>query len=225
VFFKSEDGINWSNLGFTSRIPSFVTIIGISSFSRWTLSNDNNPLPVHFILFNAKCEGNNVSLTWKTAQEQNSSHFDIERSVDGIRWITIGNLPAAGNSNTEISYSFTDNNSVQNGFYRIAEHDLSGRIQYTSILQSSCNATDAFSLWPNPFHDIIFINIVAGNESQAMIKIFDSKGALVKVQRVAVLQGSNQLSVNMNSLASGVYQLLVDWNNGQTRKTVQILKQ
>jgi Secretion system C-terminal sorting domain len=227
VLFKSENTTNWLNQGFTSRntTGNFVEKTGISSFSRWTLSNVNNPLPVQFILFNVKCEGNKVVVTWKTAQEQNSSRFDIERSSDGIRWTVIGNLPAAGNSITERSYSFTDTSPVQNSYYRIAEYDLDGRVQYTSQLRSSCNTTDAFSLWPNPFHDLLFINIVAGNESQAMIKIFDSKGALVKVQRAIVLQGSNQLNVNMNSMASGVYQLLIDWNNGQTRKTVQILKQ
>ena len=183
------------------------------------------PLPVQFILFNAKCEGNKVPVTWKTAQEQNSSHFNIERSPDAIHWTAIGNLPAAGNSSIERSYSFTDNSPVQNGFYRIAEHDLDGRVQYTSILQSSCSATDVFSTWPNPVRDRVFINIVTGEESRATIKLFDSKGALVKVQAATVLIGNNQLSIDMKSLAAGVYSLSVVWNNGQMKKAVQVLKQ
>jgi hypothetical protein len=227
VLFKSDNAINWSAEGFTSRdaTANFVEKTGIGSFSRWTLSSIDNPLPVRFILFNANCEGNKVLITWKTAQEQNSSHFNIERSADGIRWTVISSLPAAGNSNTESSYSYTDNNPVQNSYYRIAEHDLDGRVQYTSILRSSCNATDVFNLWPNPTHDMIFINIVAANESQAMIKVFDSKGALAKVQKATVLQGSNQISIDMKSLANGVYHLSTEWNNGQMKKTVQVLKQ
>src|SRR4030095_477593 len=51
-------------------------------------------LPVTFISFNAHCKDNKVIITWKTAQEQNSNHFDIERSVDGIRWTVIGRHPA-----------------------------------------------------------------------------------------------------------------------------------
>ena len=65
----------------------------------------------------------------------------------------------------------------------------------------------------------------ADNASQVMIKIFDSKGALVKMQRAMVLQGSNQFNVDMKSLASGVYSVSIDWNNGQMKKTVQVLKQ
>ena len=228
LFFESPDAINWTNLGFTSRdvVTNFVEKTGINSFERFTLFNDNNPLPVRFIFFNAKCEGAKVLLTWKTAQEQNSSHFNIEKSVDGVSWAVINSLPAAGNSNTKHSYSFTDSNPEQNSFYRIAEYDLNGRVQYTNILRSSCNTTtDVFKLWPNPVRDVVFINIITGSESRAMIKVFDSKGDLVKIQSATVLQGSNQLSIDMRSMAKGVYSLTVYWNNGQTKQTAQVLKQ
>ena len=182
-------------------------------------------LPVRFISLNANCEKNKVLLTWKTAQEQNSNRFDIERSVDGSHWTVIGNLQAAGNSSIEKTYSFTDNTPLQNNFYRIGEYDLGGRVQYSSILRSSCNTTDVFSVWPNPVHDRIFINIVSGNASQATINIFDSKGALVKTQRTNLLKGSNQLSADIKMLANGVYHLSVNWNNVQMKKTMQLVKQ
>ncbi len=227
VFFKSDNLIDWSNQGSDSRSANgnFVSKNNIASFSRWTLSVVNNPLPVLFILFNVKCEDNKVLVTWKTAQEQNSSHFNIERSNDGTRWTVIGNLPAAGNSPNENSYSFTDNSPVENGFYRIAQYDLDGKVQYTSILRSTCTIADAFRLWPNPVHNKIFINIVSGNASQAAITIFDSKGALVKIQKATILRGSNQLSVDMASFANGIYSVSVDWNSGQIKKTVQVMKQ
>ena len=227
VFFESPDAINWTNQGFTLRDPvgNFVEKTGINNFSRFTLSNDNNPLPVHFISFNSSCEKDKVLLTWKTAQEQNSSHFEIERSVDGRGWIVIGNVPAAVNSTIEKNYSFTDNNSLQNYYYRIAEHDLNGRVQYSNILRTSCYNADVFRVWPNPAHEMVFINITSSGESQAVIKVFDSKGALVKEQKSTLLQGNNQVSINMRSLADGIYSLSVEWNNGQMKKTVQLLKQ
>src|SRR4030095_95419 len=228
VFFKSNDGINWSVLGFTSRdtVTNFVAATGLVSLYRLTLSTLNNsPLPVVFILFNAKCEGNKVGLTWKTAQEQNSDHFNIERSTDGNHWTVIGNLPASGNSGNEKTYLFTDNSPLQNGLYRIAEYDLDRRVQYTSVIRSSCSTPDVFSLRPNPFHDFVFINLIAGNESQATIKVFDSKGALVKVQRTNVLQGSNLFNIDLKSMTNGIYHLEIDWNNGQMKKAVQVIKQ
>jgi hypothetical protein len=59
-----------------------------------------------------------------------------------------------------------------------------------------------------PVHDKTFINITADNDSPVMIMIFDSKGGLVKVQRAMALQGSNQFSVDMKLLSSGVYSVI-----------------
>ncbi|MBC7935869.1 MAG: T9SS type A sorting domain-containing protein, partial [Rhizobacter sp.] len=113
----------------------------------------------------------------------------------------------------------------QNTYYRIAEYNLNGNIQYSNQFRSSCNGTDAFRLWPNPVHDRLFINIVTGNQSQAILKVYDSKGALVKVQTAIVSPGSNQLKVDMTALANGIYSFVAEWNNGQMKKAVQVRKQ
>lgn len=226
VFFKN-DGTSWANLGFNSRdtVANFVEKSGISSFGRFTLSNINSPLPVRYTFFNVKCEDSKVQINWKTGQEQNSSHFNIERSADGINWSVIGTLPAKGNSNTESSYSFTDSDPRQTNLYRIAEYDLDSHIQYTSVLRSMCNGTDQFSLWPNPVYDRVYFNIVASGNSPAMIRIFDSKAALVKMQKLSVVQGSNQFNVDLSSLANGVYLFAIEWNYGEMKKEVRIIKQ
>lgn len=227
VFWKSPDNSNWSNEGFTSRntTGNYVEKTGVNSFSRWTLSSIDNTLPVQFILFNAKCDGDNIVINFKTAQEQNSSHFNIEKSTDGIRWVVIGRLPAAGNRNNESSYLFTDTNPVQNSYYRIAEFDFDRRVQYTSILRSSCDTRDVFKVWPNPVNKIAFINISANNGSPAIIKVFDNKGALIKIQKATLLQGSNQINVDMKKWSGGIYHIVAEWNNGQMKKTVQVVKQ
>jgi len=181
-------------------------------------------LPVRFTEFNTRCENKGAVLTWKTAQEQNSHHFEIERSENGIVWNVIGQVPAAGNSNIERSYSFTDNDP-KNSFYRIAEHDLDGRSQYTNILHLSCNPITKFSAWPNPVQDKLFITMNSENVSPVLIRVFDNKGSLMKVQRVISAVGSNQLKVDMKSLANGVYSISIDPGNGQKIKTVQVVKQ
>jgi hypothetical protein len=181
-------------------------------------------LPVRFISFNANCEGNKISLTWKTAQEQHSNHFTIERSMDAVLWKSIADEASSNKGNTENSYSFTDKNVAPNAYYRIAEHGLDGAIHYSIVLQASCKLPDAFNLWPNPFHDLLFVNVFAEKESQAIIKIFDSKGSLVKMQKANFLRGNNGVSLNMKFFTAGVYHLSLVWENGQNNKTMQIIK-
>jgi hypothetical protein len=226
VLVESKDTLHWNSRAFTTRSTAvnFVEKTALNSFARFTLSADNNPLPVRFVSFNTKCESNRVIITWKTAQEQNSSHFNIEKSLDGSNWSVIGSRQAAGSSTTSGDYSFTDNNPVQNSFYRIAQYDADGSFQYTGVVKSSCSIADALNVWPNPFHNTVFVNITAAGPSQAVIKIFDSKGALLKIDRASVVPGTNQFGVDIASFANGVYQLSVEWGNGQ-KKIIPVMKQ
>src|SRR5260221_8756447 len=58
VLWRSPDNIIWSEQGFTLRntATNYVEKTGIDAFSSWTLSSISAPLPVTFILFNARCE-------------------------------------------------------------------------------------------------------------------------------------------------------------------------
>lgn len=228
VFIKSTDnGVLFSNEGFSARdtVLNYVEKTGINSFARFTLANGNYALPVHLTAFNVKCIGTNAAVTWKTAQEQNSSHFNIESSADGMLWAAVGTLQAAGNSSSEKSYSFIYNNPGQKSYYRIAQYDRDGTVRYTSILRSSCAMSDAFLVWPNPVKSNLHVSITSANASDAVIRIFDSKGSLVKYQSAGIVQGSNQLHMDVSAMAGGVYTLSVEWNNGQMRKAMQIVKQ
>ncbi len=229
VLWKSTNTTTWINMGFDSRDATinYVEKTGLADFSRWTLSSLTNPLPVNFILFNVACNNTSASIMWTTAQEQNTSKFDIEKSSDGIVFTTIGTVPAAGNSNIEKTYYFTDNNnSTATTFYRIAETDRNGRIQYTAINRLHCGTiTDYFKVWPNPAQQVLFANLYAEMALPVTFKIVDSKGALVLLQKNNLAKGSNQLNINISLLASGIYQMIAEWDNGKNYKTTKLIKQ
>ncbi len=86
--FKSTDNITWQNEGFTSRNASlnYVEKMAIPSFSRWTLSNNANPLPLEFTAFEAICNKGNIDLTWATEREDNLNYFEVEYSSNATNW-------------------------------------------------------------------------------------------------------------------------------------------
>ena len=77
-------------------------------------------------------EGNVINdvnvLEWETASENNSDYFDVEWSMDGEIWRTIGDVKASGNSTESINYNFTHHN-YQKGFnyYRLVQVDIDGK--------------------------------------------------------------------------------------------------
>jgi FlgD Ig-like domain len=98
-------------------------------------------LPINLTDFNLTCQNGQVKLTWKTAQEMNSSYFNAERSADGINWTVIKRVAAAGNSTTETSYSVTDNNPGK--FYRIAGYDADGKKTLSKTITANCGGSNA----------------------------------------------------------------------------------
>ncbi len=227
LFWRSPDNTNWSLQGFSTRNTTlhYVGLTGIDAFSRWTLSSPSNPLPVTFISFSAKCNSGKVLLIWKTAQEINTSHYDIERTYNSGNWSVTGTVPAAQATGTQNDYSFTDNNPEQRNYYRIAEYDLNGRPQNTSVVNTACESNDVFMLWPNPASQNVYINMSVANNTKAFINVFDSKGALIKMQNYSLVQGSNRLMVDVSGFAGGVYQFVITWNNGSDQRTVRVVKQ
>lgn len=225
VLWKNVNGNTWTNEGFTSRDAgiNYVEKTGIASFSRWTLSSPGNPLPVEFTLFNTRCENGKVLLTWKTAQEINSSNFNIEKSPNGANWTVIGTIPAAGSSNTERTYQFTDHSPLPGGLYRIAQYDIDGKSKYSIVVNSSCNGTENMKLWPNPAKVTVWLSIITNTGTPVQIKIYDSRGAIVHIQKATLATGSNQVAVPLNRLSNGIFELVVDFMNGK-RKSLKFVK-
>lgn len=77
-----------------------------------TIANMGAPLSVTVIHFSAACENGRTVLNWTTASEQDSNRFEVQRSIDGIAWENIGEIPAAGNSNQLIDYTFEDPDNI-----------------------------------------------------------------------------------------------------------------
>jgi len=172
---------------------------------KWSLTNviqflKDIPLPVKLTYFNVKAEGKKAHLSWQTATEQNSDRFDIERSVDGLRFEKIGAVNAAGNSNIHIDYNFFDL-APKNGinYYRLKEVDIDSRQQFSEIRTAHFGDDAVFALYNNPTNgsDLkLTINVLP-----SVLSVFDASGR--KVKEMNITSGSNSLSVA--GLASGTY--------------------
>jgi hypothetical protein len=89
------------------------------------------PLPVELLYFEGYYYNSLNRLKWSTASEQNSHYFDIEHSVDGELWNSVGLIAAAGNSNQKINYEYSvmiENFTIN--YYRLKQIDFNGDYKY-----------------------------------------------------------------------------------------------
>src|SRR5215203_25000 len=206
----------------TIRLQSASTTAWNINWLQFSLGNQA-PLPVKFVYFNAQCKGGSVNLQWKTAQEQSSSRFAVQRSNDGANWSEIGSMAAAGQSTSEKSYSFVDKNASSSGsMYRVVEYDYTGQQIMSSIVRSNCSAVNDISLYPNPSSGFSAVNITLERSTNITLQVVDAKGSVVQQKQVLLPSGSNTLPINLTSYPDGVYTINVNYNG--ERKSLKLIK-
>ena len=176
------------------------------------------PLPVKLASFQARQEANQVHLIWSTTEESNSYSFEIERSSNGKTWLLLASQKAAGESNTNSSYSYTDAGALKGrSYYRLKMIDLDQTFAYSSIVSVINESAGSLTSWPNPSHDFITIKgLTAGDH----IQIVNALGV-----KVASMVGrDDNFKYDISSLATGIYVIFVTNANGQVL-THRIAKQ
>jgi hypothetical protein len=197
------------------RLRSSPRVRGYGVFT-FGSPNPDVPLPVALTHFTASFQHNNVILDWETSSEQNSSHFNVQRSKDGLVFNTIGRITSAGNSTDNIKYQFTDAKVADDlagaVYYRLEQVDVDGSTDYSSVVVVLL-PDEAFAIkgvYPNPFQGDLVINITGAKEQRLFIRLLDVKGRQLLEQNVTILVGENIMPVMRgNHLQAGIYILEV----------------
>lgn len=182
---------------------------GVVGFSWFGVGGDNeNPLPVELLSFTGICNDSTVEITWKTASENNSSNFKIEKSDRlGENWNVIHQIDAAGNSNQLLTYSFSDYDlGLEENIYRLKQIDIDGKEKiYGPIIVDCYSDGNFFSVFPNP-SDCNF-NLYVRNKAligKSIIQVMDANGSLVFSQIVQIEEGMNLFNL-YQCFPSGLY--------------------
>jgi Secretion system C-terminal sorting domain len=156
-----------------------------------------------------------IGLSWTTAQESNSAHFDIERSLDGSVWTIIGEKAAKGYSSLPSNYSFTDEKpSSGMNDYRLRMVDLDGKYTYSAIVViHSGSLISHIHFFPNPARD--YVNIALGGvvATKMTIRLINQSGQILQ-EKTAVGGNGATVSFPVQQYAAGLYILSVDGSDG-----------
>jgi len=179
-------------------------------------------LSVELLSFTGQQQGDHVGLNWITSQEVNSDYFQVQRSIDGVSFISLGEVNAAGNSLSPLSYDFVDTNPVEGvNYYRLKAVDLDGSFEYSNILSFVFRPGEAFSLYPNPFADELFVRINGIDRGTINFELYNANGQRIRQEAWEAI-GSDLKQVEVSDLAEGVYFYKI-WNGGSV-KTGEIIR-
>lgn len=158
-----------------------------------------------------------VQLSWTTASENGVGSFDVQRSVDGVNFVTVGHVAGTG-SVTGSSYTYTDSGLSGQVWYRLMLTDGNGVVSYSSIVVVDGAAGDlTVRLAPNPSSSGSAVNLLVNvpTAQPAQIGVWSLAGAPLYRQDVALVAGANSLIVRPRMvLPPGVYVVKVVLSSG-----------
>ena len=180
------------------------------------------PLPLHRIDISATRNSNGAIISWKTEQNDEAREFEVQRSTDGIHFITIRSVIAVPGKNdySEEDLSFdTQSTSI---YYRIKEIDWTNQEYYSSVARLSSKVNDAVSVYPNPAKNNITISgyVVKG---RLAVQLFDAAGRLVLKESWQLSEGNYSKTIRIENLEAGIYWLEV--SNALRNHRVKIVKE
>jgi large repetitive protein len=176
-------------------------------------------LPVEIISFYAICQLHGIEIIWQTASEQNNSHFIIEKSHDALIFNPIGIIKGKGNSNIEVSYSFTDNHiqSIDN-YYRLKQVDYDGNYQWSNAIycSSACNATNESKVlvfFNKEFNELI-VSYYGSYVGIAQFEIIDITGKTLYRYEIYI-DTENFSTIFFTNLPSSIYLYSLTYEKNQ----------
>jgi hypothetical protein len=175
-------------------------------------------LPLKLLSFDAKLADKKVALQWTTTEEENVSHFEVEKSTDGSAFAGLGTVPVKSGTGTK-NYFFTDNSVLgHSNYYRLKMVDRDGTFSYSKVSRVKMGGTgNTLSLYPNPAKDRLTISLKAG-AGPVNVSLQDASGRTIKTYSVQSDGREINQVADISSLQRGLYFISF---NGQSVRFVK----
>lgn len=209
---NSATNFGWAVLGTAESTVStalrFASSENPATTSRPQITVTYNVVtPVKLADFFAIGKGPQVLLRWKTVSEQQNDFFEIEHSNNGQAFSAIGQVKGAGNSNQVNEYSFMHEAGEGKHYYRLAQHDFDGKVNYSPVVSVTSSAATELRLSPNPAR--AFLKPESNRSLDgAWYQVISITGSKL---RTGVLNGQ----ISLAGLVPGIYQLRVITTSGE----------
>lgn len=217
IRLSKYDGYVWTNYMNNTTLNTnekTFTVSGITSFSKFALTDFNSPLPVSMLSLNSTLSGNTVKLKWSTAIEINNSGFELQRmdaNNQNSEFIKIGFVTGKGSTNTTTNYSFDDKNLQAGKYkYRLKQIDFNGNYEYhnlNGVVEIGVPTKyDLSQNYPNPFNPVTKINFELPYDSKVTMIIYDMTGREIKTLVNEVKQAGYYTQMfDASGISSGTY--------------------
>ncbi len=157
-------------------------------------------------LFNKKAQ-----LNWSVSQSSQIAYFKIERSTDGIHFISTSTVLASPDNTTIINYTAKDNPAINHSrqlYYRLKIIGIDGSVTYSKTLAFTYGEPNmpSIKIAPNPVKDVMQLKITSLTDNKLQLFFYDVTGRFIKTINTNVNKGNSTLTIeDFMDWPAGIY--------------------
>ncbi|MBD3626832.1 hypothetical protein [Cyclobacterium sp.] len=166
-------------------------------------------LPLQWGDFSGQACGERNCLNWTTVQEKNTSHFVIEKSLNGHEWEALPiTVPARGQSKSLLAYQAEDGSVADKQvFYRLRQVDRDGTFVYSDVIRVENHFLKKKPLpFPNPTMDFIHFD----SEAKILRVRLSSQDQRINTTAKIEQIGEGRYRIDMRDYPSAHYLLILE---------------
>ncbi len=202
--------------GFSYATRTYTEHYGSSHYSYSANANDTVHFMVTYYYYDPLVLATNISsftasrendetakLNWSTSVIHQGLVYEIQKSTNGIDFVTIGKVDEDNTGNYVFRYAVAGNEKTKLYFrLKLVDANAAATFSETKMVDmSQATAGKSWLLYPNPSDK--FINIVFDEFKNWQVTIFSANGSLVQQNR---FMNSNTAHIDFNlALARGAY--------------------
>lgn len=181
------------------------------------------PVPVTFLDVKAAWRNKDVLVSWDVAQEENISHYEVERSANGSNFEKMHQEPATGSS----TYTWLDTHPLSgDNFYRIRSVGTGGDIKYSQIVKvSRKKGENLITVYPNPVKEdgILYVGLQNTEPGNYQLQLLNEAGQVLHNQVIRHIGGSMLYSLQLKQMITHGNYILKIVSNGKQVKQFKLI--
>ena len=174
-------------------------------------------LPVTLTDFKVQYKGNGKAfLEWSTASEHSNDRFEIQRSIDGQNFNTIGSVAGSGTTSHTSTYAYTDPGvdalNADIVYYRLRQVDIDGKSELSQVVMvrpKIKNGADV-RVWPNPSEGHFQVQLKNVPSGPIRATIYGANGKVIKTTTF----NSVTHDIDLSGQSAGTYFIRLEDNKG-----------
>lgn len=169
------------------------------------------PLPVNdLIYFTGKEIKDGIELNWKMRRTTDIQRYEVERSLDNLNYAAIATVV----NNRQSNFFITDKDALSGYvYYRLKIIYANGSRSYSpalTVFVKDHNSLQLLRMSPNPAINKMELLVKTASQGNCEVEIYNSTAQKLSGRKYLVRKGVNQIPVQLDHLAAGVYFLHIN---------------